>query len=364
MIALLAWLSLVGCGGDCTEVGEVCLVAGLGEPAFGTPGLARETGLYWPSDVTVDPNGDLWIIDWNNHRFLRTQGEGREATLDLIAGSGLIGDGPLDGTVSGSRWNHPSSVTFREDGVAVVAAWHNSRVVAFDLEADQVSHIAGNGERAFSGDEGPAVEAAFDLPSGVAFGADGLLYVTDQANQRVRCIDGEQVIRTVVGNGEPRFAGDGGPASEASLRMEVSQNADPGGRIVIVDQKLYIADTLNHAIRVVDLDSGVIDTLIGSGGRADSGDGPRQVSLFFPRDVAMGPDGDLFVADSENHCVRRLREGRMETVLGTCGEEGQGAPRGNPAKVLLNKPMGIDVGPDGALYVADSWNHRILRVNP
>jgi sugar lactone lactonase YvrE len=362
MIAIL--FTLFGCNPDCDESGTACVVAGMGYGGLGADGgVARETPLYWPADVTLSPAGVPYVVDWNNHRVVRFQGEPDDLVLDVVSGGGMVGDGPLDGNVSTALWNHPTNLVFRDEDYVVMAAWHNSRVIAFDLANDQVEHLAGNGQRAFGGDGGPALDAVFDLPSAVLYGPDGQLYVTDQANQRIRCIDDDAIVTTVVGNGERGGDGDGGPALEASLRMEVSQNADPGGRLATDGEAIYIADTLNNRVRRIDFATWTIDTVVGNGGIQDRGTGVDEVGLYNPRDVAIAPDGTMYIADSGNHCVRRVQDGVVDTALGTCGQAGYGRD-GAAAEFALDRPLGLDVGADGALWVTDTWNHRIVRVAP
>ena len=362
-LLLLAAAFLGACGADCYEPGTACIVAGTGVPGFGDAGqIATETDLYWPTDVTVAPDGKTWIVDWNNHRIGYLQPGDKGDTFEVVSGGGLTGDGPLDGPVSTARWNHPTNILFRDNGYALIAAWHNSRVVAFDLDNDQVEHLAGNGARGWGGDGGPALDATLDLPSAVAYGPDGLIYFTDQANQRVRRLEADGTITTVVGDGERRHGGDGGDPLLASLNLEVSQNADPAGRLVIRGNTMLIADTLNHAVRIVDLEANTIDTLIGYGGTRDQGTAPDETGLYWPRDVAFGPDGEVFVADTQHNCIRRLKDGVVDTVLGICGETGYDDRNGPATEMLLDQPVGLDVGPDGTLWVADTWNHRIIRV--
>lgn len=353
-------LLLLGCGTPCDEPGTICTVAGTRIGGLGSDGgLALEEPLYWPADVTVAPDGQPWIVDWNNHRILRMEGLPGDFVVREVTGHGLTGDGPVDGPLKTARWNHPSDLVFREDGVAIMSGWHTGRVLGLDLANDRIEHIAGTGARAYAGDGGPAVEADFDLPSSADFGPDGLLYISDQANQRIRCIDETGTIVAVVGNGERGYSGDGGPALEARIRSEVSQNADPGGKIAIHEHRMYIADTLNNAIRVVDMDAWTIETLVGPGTV-----GPDGLALFWPRDVEVGPDGRVYIADTQNNCIRRLVDDQLETVAGVCGEIGFDGEGGPATEALLDRPLGIDVGPDGSLWIADSWNHVVRRVAP
>ncbi len=368
MKRLVLALLLIGCGDPCEKPGRICTVVGRGDAGLAPDGTcADESPLYWPSDLTIGPDEHPWILDWNNHRMITVDLDAPKKCrpIHVITGNGLVGDGP-PGTASTAYWNHPTNIAFAEDGTYVFAAWHNSRVVGVDPNSDETWYVAGTGARDFGGDGGPAAEAMFDLPSGVAYGPDGRLYVADQANQRIRAIDADGIITTVVGNGEAGGGGDGGPALEASLQSEGSQDAAPAGRIVFHENTLYIADTSNHRIRAVDTDTWMIDTIAGDGDVTPTGDDVDALegSLHFPRDVAVAENGDVYIADSEDHCVRRVRDGQMTIVAGVCGEKGFDGDRGPGTEALLFRPYGIDVAPDGSLWIADTFNHRIRRVSP
>jgi sugar lactone lactonase YvrE len=193
------------------------------------------------------------------------------------------------------------------------------------------------------------------------------IFVLDQQNQRIRRIDAKtRIITTVAGNGTQGFGGDQGPALQAMLNFEVGSNPEPSGGIAYHAGTLYIADTENSRIRRIDLQSGIITTIAGTGQTGFSGDeGPAtQAMLYHPRDLEIGPDGDLYIADTDNGRVRaiNLTSGTIRTVVGT-DKMGLDPDDGRLAtKTQLNRPFGIDFDPQGNLYVSDSLNSRILRV--
>lgn len=364
---------LFACGDDCGP-GDICTVAGIGEQGLGASGTpAREAHMYWPSDVELSPAGTPYVTDWNNHRIIKLEGveSGKPVdpdglTLRVVSGGGMVGDGPWDAPASTALWNHPTNITFEEEGRFLFAAWHNSRIIRIDENEDWVELVGGNGSRSFEGDGGPAVDAGFDLPVSVQYGPDGTLYFADQANQRIRAIGADGIVHTVVGTGEPRFDGDGGPAILACIQAERSQDAQPGGRIRIADNQMYIADTANFRIRVVDLDTWIIDSIAGNGefNIPDEGLAPMDTPILNPRDVAVGPDGVVYYVDSAFHCVRAIDGDETWTVAGVCGEEGYDGD-GKPAnEALLNMPYGIDVADDGTLWIADTYNSVIRIVRP
>jgi sugar lactone lactonase YvrE len=212
--------------------------------------------------------------------------------------------------------------------------------------------------------------ALFSQPKAIAIDETGAMYVLDQRNFRVRKIsaDTAPTIATVVGDGTSGFSGDGGDPLEAQLAFETGGNPEPSGALALgPDGALYISDGLNQRIRRVDFDKGEITTIAGTGEAGFSGDGgdARQAQLNGVRDLEFGPDGRLYLADSDNHRIRAidLESGVIETVLGTgaAGDNGEGHP---PLETELDRPFGIAFDQAGVLFVADTFNSRILKVMP
>jgi DNA-binding beta-propeller fold protein YncE len=368
---------------NCDESGTICHYFGSPDPEYdptvpgtagGVAGLANEgdcrdtSATYLPVDMTVGPDGAVYAIDWNNHRVVTfVPDDDQECeTLHVITGTTMLGDGPV-GPASEASWNHPTNIDFAPDGEMVIAAWHNSRVIGVDIDADTCRIIAGTGARNYGGDDGPAVDAVLDLPAGVAFDDDGLLYVADQANQRVRRIGLDGVITSIIGTGEYGYGGDGGPGTAAMLFNELSQAANPAGKLSIDGNTMYIADTGNHRIRMYDIETGIIDTFAGNGEVGYGGDGgdPASAMLNAPRDVEVGPDGAVYIADTGNHCVRVVKDGVISTFAGRCESAGYAGDDGPATEALLFSPFGLETDPaDGRLYVADTNNHVIRTVAP
>jgi sugar lactone lactonase YvrE len=199
--------------------------------------------------------------------------------------------------------------------------------------------------------------------------ASGALYVVDARNLRVRRIgtDPNATIETVAGTGVVGASGDGGSPLAATFHFqEVSDNPEPGGGIAMDGQgRLYVADSWNHRIRRIDLTADLIETVAGNGTAGFSGDGgpATAASLNYPRDVEFGPDGRLYIADTDNQRVRALdlATGVITTVAGNGGQGffGDGAP---PTGAMLNRPFGIAFDAAGSLYIADTFNNRIRKV--
>lgn len=385
-VLTLSLLSLVACKGGDDRLVEI--FAGVpGVQAFGPENVpARESPLNLVVDMTVGPDGSVYVLDFNNHRIRVVGGDG---TIRTVSGNGMLGDGLVidgvghDGPAMDVQWNHPSDVTFApgDPDNLWVAAWHNSRVNRVDLAADWFTFEVGTGGRNFGGDGGPADVAVLDLPSSVAFDADGNMYISDQANQIIRVVDTSGTIQTIAGQvREYGYAGDGGPAADAKLHGGVGQQADPSSRIAVAGRDLYLADTRNQLIRKIDLDTMKISRVAGNfqdNGHSDDpnraggvtkyeGDGGDPLDAWFanPRDLAVGPDGEVYVADTDNHCVRVIHEGVIDTFAGTCGVSGDDGDDVPATEALLDTPYGVEVDSDGTVYIADTYNNVVRVVRP
>ena len=378
----LAFLLLIlsACGekptGPSSPYGRIQTFAGTGDAGKGPeePTL-RQAVFYLPQDLTYGPDRRLYILDWNNHR-VRVVTDGRISTL---IGTGELGDAPA-GRAREIGLNHPTHISFDPFGRLILSAWHNSMILRYDFATDYIEPICGTGERTYSGDSGPASLATINLPSATAFDPLGRMYISDQENQRIRMVDIDGTISTVVGTGEPGFSGDGGPADQAQIYAPIGQAAPPTSRIATDEfGNLYIADTFNNRIRKVDYATSIITTIAGDAARnfgsiadytappesRDSEDGADAlaVSLYWPCDVAIDSEGRVFFADTFNHCVRYIDlDGALYTVAGQCGKSGDTGDGGPPQAALLNRPYGIELDPDDNLYIADTRNHRIRLV--
>ena len=361
--------------------GAICTVAGTGIAGDGADGQAAlATRLYLPQDMTVGPDGRLFVVDWNNHRIRAVNADG---TMTIVAGIGELGPNVDD--PSSDRLNHPTNVTFDANGRMVIAAWHNSRVKTVDLslpEPGNLVNICGTGKRAFDGNGGPASMASLDLPVAVAFDATGNLFIADQANQMIRVVDAATgIIDTIAGK---TYALDSGgatghcadaqnpkpcvpfmdeiPAKDASFHLPVGQAATPGGRIALdATGNVYIADTENFRVRVIDA-ARIVHTFAGTGVNGFAGDGGPAAAAQLSRvtDVAVAPDGAVYIADTENSCVRLVTPaGIMTTFAGVCGHAGFAGDGGAAAAALLDRPSGVEIAPTGDIYIADTHNQRV-----
>lgn len=381
-------LALTGCKAasedekveDICDPGHICNwfgtpeVAGMSEE--GTPRLEGST--FWVVDVVFHPT-ENWpvVMDWNNHRVVTFD---EDDQLRVITGvGGMLGDGP-EGDASVAEWNHPTDVAWLSDGRMVMAAWHNSRIAIFDPDFESMRFLSGTGDRDFGGDGGPAREAVLDLPCGIRVDEQDNVLMSDMANQRIRRIDTDEIIDTVAGSGAHGFNGDG-PALETMLASPALQRAEPAFKIDYFDGLLYIADTHNGRIRIFDPVEQTIETIAGMGetppdsdngvtcsaGCGYSGDGgpALEAMLDTPSDVAVASDGSVYIADTENSCVRVVTpDGVINTFAGICGERGYEGDDVPATEALLNRPFGVAVDADDRVYISDTYNSVIRVVEP
>ncbi|HEY4181394.1 MAG TPA: hypothetical protein VGM90_31325 [Kofleriaceae bacterium] len=403
-------LLLTACGSDSacdpTAPNTICTIAGNGEQGLsGDKGQAVDASFYVPQDTVISPAGELWIIDFNNYLLRAIDADG---IIRTVGGNGELGDSPPIGTptmpVTDAPFNHTTNMVFH-DGFLYLAAWHNSRVKRVNMSTDMLENYAGAGKRLFYyGDEMDALDAAVDLPAAVAVDPRGNIAIMDSANQVIRTIDENHVIHRIAGQcivedtttcapgqeptqcpgsdkttcGDlttecdkpcsPGFAGDGGPALSMRQAQGYGQMTDPTGRMMYDSAgNLFFADTDNNRIRKIDT-AGIVTTVAGTGETGSSGDNvpATQAQLNHPVDIATADDG-VYFSDVQNNCIRKIdTAGIIHTVAGQCsndpadrGFEGDG---GDPLKAKLNRPYGIDVV-GKTLYVTDSYNNRVRRVN-
>ncbi len=335
--------------------GTIHTLAGTGEPGYSGDGApAGAACLNEPKGVTVDERGSVYIADSENHVIRKV--DLTTGIITTVAGKavgpvGLTDDRDNSCLIHGSTDDDPFETLDRSGPERFAQLADLSGTVRF------VTGVAsGNGR--FAGDGGLATEALLNFPSGVAVDEYGNLYIADTMNHRIRRVDGATgIITTVAGTGQPRFSGDGGPAVAAALNEPTA---------VVVDQNgcLYIADQSNNRVRVVDLETGIIRTIAGTGTAAYGGDGERGIhaSLAGPSGLAWGPDEVLYVADTFNGRIRRIDPvtGLIDTVLGDGGEYRYQGEADRPS-MSLSRPYGIAVDRQGNILVTDSDNHLIRR---
>ena len=365
--------------------GTIDTYVGSGVLGFNGDQKALDTDLYWPQDCAVDPavgpgGGELYFLDWNNHRVRKVGADGNVVT---VVGSGQLGD--TVGVARDVRLNHPTDIAFHPvDGALWIAGWHTDKVLRLNPSDQMISYVAG-GARSFDGDglRAEPQTTSFNICVSVKFDASGRWFVGDEGNRRVRMVTPlgtvttdpatqTGIIETIVGNGVGDPLNDNGPAAAANLNLPVGQSAQPAGRVAISpdNRYLYVADTNHHRVRSIDLLSPqrTITTVAGNGMAGFSGDGGSATAaqLNSPTDVDCDAAGNIYIADRDNSAVRRvdLVSGQISTLVGD-GTEGYTGDKGPASAAHLRSPSGIYVVRSGAaagrIYIADTYN-GVIRV--
>lgn len=349
----------LGTGGkrSAQDIGRVInTAAGNGTIGYGGDGgPATQAQLRYPTDAALAPDGTLYLADQQNHRIRRI---GPDGIITTVAGNGNPGFSGDGGPATQARLYNPYAVALGPDGSLYIADSDNHRVRRVGPDGI-ITTVAGTGSAGFSGDDGPATAARLANPSGVAVGPDGALYIADTDNNRVRQVGTDGIIVTVAGSDSAGgYGGDGGPAWQARLYHPIRVVVDPDG-------VLYIADLVNHRVRRVGVD-GTITTLAGTGVPGYSGDGgpATQAQLYSPIGLALDTTGGLYIADSYNSRIRHVgTDGIINSLAGT-GASGYSGDGGLAGAAQLNRPTGVRVSPGGDVYVADTNASRLRRIAP
>jgi len=340
--------------------GAIDSPVGTGEAGFsGDGGPATEARLNGPFDVAFDRAGNLYCSDTFNHRVRRVDAE--TGVITTVAGNGEAGFSGDGGPATEAALNEPYGIALDRLGNLYIVDRLNRRVRVVEAATGILRTLAGTGEEASSGDGGPADQAGLVEPNGLALSPDErTLFIADVSGHRVRAVDLERgTIETFAGTGRAAQTGDGGPALEASLLGPRAVAAGPDGT-------LYILERNGHALRAVSAEDGVIRRIAGTGARGDSGDGGPALEATFdgPKELEIAR-GAAWIVDTENHAIRwiDLETGRIETIAGN-GEPGGGGDGGPAVQAQLDRPHGVAIGPEGAIVIGDTNNHRIRRVMP
>ncbi|MGC2414247.1 MAG: hypothetical protein WA459_16305, partial [Stellaceae bacterium] len=280
----------------------ITTAVGTGEKGFaGDGGPAAAALLNGPFDIAFDAAGNLYFSDTFNNRIRRV--DAKTGIIGTVAGNGEKGYGGDGGPATAASLNEPYGIVLDRAGNLYIADRLNRRVRRVDAASGFITTLAGTGEPAYSGDGGPAARAGLAEPNGLAFDrAERHLYITDVADNRVRIVDlAAQTIATFAGTGTAAHSGDGGPAPAAGTF---------GARAVKVgtDGTVYILERQGSSLRAVDPTTGIITTIAGTTARGYGGDGGPALAAVFdaPKEMAIDRDGSLLIVDTENHAIRRI----------------------------------------------------------
>jgi sugar lactone lactonase YvrE len=341
--------------------GTISTVAGNGSPGFfGDGGPAINAQINVPAGLAADAHGDLFFADLNNNRVRKVDANG---VITTVAGNGTVGfsgdGGPATNAALGftNPKDNPGPAPYLAvdpAGNLFIADIFNFRIRKVDTSG-LITTVAGS-TRGFSGDGGPAVQAQFSFLAGLAVDSKGNIFIADAGNDRVRQVDAKGIIKTIAGTGLASFGGDGGPAINAFLNGPVGLALDAAGNLFIVDES-------NGRIREVNT-LGIINTVAGNGNEAFSGDGgaATSASLNRPEDVAVDSQGNLYIADSLNFRVRKVDlSGIITTAAGT-GEPNFSGDGGPATSAVLDHPLGVAVDGAGNIFISDTENDRVRKV--
>ena len=336
--------------------GNMTRFAGTGESGFdGDGGKATDAKLKMPAGLTFDKKGNLYIADRENHRVRKVDTRGKITTIAGTGTAGFSGDG---GKATDAMLRHPSGIAVDDKGNIFISDRSNERVRVVNSKGI-ISTYAGNGEDGAKGDSGPATQGQLSKPFGLALDKKGNLFIADRKSNRVRMVTPQGILHTVAGDGGFFFSGDNGPAYRASV-------AGPTGVAVDKNGTLYIADRNNNRIRSVDT-QGMIRTVVGTGQQDYNGDSElaRDSNLHLPFGVALDPDGNLLVIDRSNYRIRKIdpRRGSIKTVAGN-GLKMFAGDGGPATGATLSFPQGLIVDKNDNLLVSDKGHNRIRRISP
>ncbi len=333
---------------------RVVVVAGGGDQITGPANRCR---LHAPFGIAFDHRGNMYLVEMaGGERVLKVN---REGILSVAGGTGMKGDGGDGGPAAQAQFNGMHSLAVGPvDDLYIADTWNN-RVRRIDARTGTVLPYAGTGKRGFSGDGGPANAAEFGNIYCVTFDTKREnLYLADLDNRRIRAVNLKTgIVKTVAGNGERGVPPDGSVAVQAPL-------VDP--RAVAVDSQgtVYLLERSGHALRAVDR-TGKMRTVAGTGRKGFSGDDDEPPKAIFngPKHLCVDAEDNVFIADTDNHVIRKyLRKANRIVRVAGSGKSGSMGVGGPANSVELNQPHGVYVDPSGTLYIADSLNDRVLKI--
>ncbi len=314
--------------------------------------LATSIKFNNPSGVAVDSSGNLFISDTGDNRIRKV---GTEGTISTVAGNGAFGYFGDGGAATLAELNGPRGIAVDRFGNLYIADHNNNCIRKVDGKTGIISTVAGNGKEGCLGDNGPARSAELNHPEGIAIDKFGNLFVADRSNSRIRKVDKWGIISTVGGNGAFGYSGDGAAATLAELDEPSSIALDPTGN-------LYITDFLNHRIRKIVLATGIITTVTGNRIAGEPGD-VTSTELSFPYGITIDKSGNLYTSEFNSARIRKVEPntGKNEIMVGT-GVAGYSGDGGLATLAQISEPSGLALDSSGNLYIADSQNACVRKI--
>jgi hypothetical protein len=334
-------------------------VVGTGDASYtGDGGVARRAGLNQPFDVALDKQGNLYCSEANNHCVRRV--ERGSGAIITVAGTGQVGYSGDGGPATQAQLNSPYGIALDMANNLYIVDRLNACIRMVEAATGIIRTIAGTGHPGYSGDGGPATQAQLQEPNDIVLDGQGHVFIADVRDHRVRVVDlATGLITTFAGTGDADSGGDGGPASRAALLGPRALAFGPSG-------DLYICLRNDHKVRKVDMRTGIIRTVAGTGERGYTGDhGPAlQATFNGPKEIAIDRHDNIVLVDTENHCIRRIEaaSGLVTPVAGT-GQAGGSGDGGPATAATLKRPHGACVDEAGNIFIGDSENHRVRFVS-
>ncbi len=339
--------------------GGISTYAGTGSPGYsGDGGAATAAQLKTPQGVFAASNGDVYIADSGAHVIRKVSAA--TGVITTVAGTGSPGSSGDGGLAIAAKLSAPEDLFLTSGGDLFIADTGNHKVRKIAAATGIITTVAGTGTAGSTGNGGPATAARLSSPRGIVVASNGDFYVSERTGNVIRKVTvATGIIAAYAGIGSPGYSGDGGAATAAKL-------SQPQGLALAANGDLYVAETGNSVVRVVLAASGSITTFAGTGTSGYSGDGGAATAarLRAPEAIAFNAQGDLYIADTGNNVIRRVQggTGSIGTVAGdgTAGFSGDGGPA---TGAELNTPRGVAASSTGAYYIGDASNRRVRKVN-
>ena len=350
LLVLFSWSTLVGAQ---WTVSDFAGTGQKGNSAVNGPAIKASISQIY--GICRSPDGALYICDTDNHQIRRIAPDG---TISLYAGTGVKGYSGDNGPALKAELNEPYEIRFDKPGNLFFVDMRDNCVRRIDAKTHVITTVAGTGKPGFSGDGGPATSATFNQPHSIAFDPAGNLYVCDIANNRIRKIDMTSgVISTFAGTGKKSPTPDGVKIQGSPLNGPRAIDFDKAGN-------MWLALREGNAVYKLDLKNGAIHHVAGTGAKGFTGNGGPALSatLSGPKGLSVGPDGNVYLADTESHSIRMIdvTKNTLELIAGT-GEKGDGPP-GPATQCKFARPHGIFLDSDNSIFIGDTENNRVRRI--